>query len=479
MLASILSRRGLTYPQAGEGFSPTERFPEYRFEALSKTGNEVYPAVRELLAQAGLDRERFGTPEWNPLGRYVKSGSQVFVLCNFVYHQRPQDSREDFFAKCTHGSVLRALIDYVLLAVGPKGRVLFGNSPLQSCSWGEVQEQSGAAEMTRFYEAAGEAVEPRDLRLYVAERSQLGNVVSVERRDESDGVEIDLGRDSLLAELDPGTPRYRVSDYNPDRIDAFHAGGAHRYIVHRHVLESDVVISLPKLKTHEKVGITCGLKGFVGTVGHKDCLAHHRFGEPNRGGDEYPDRHAILRPISAMHDWLNRRDEKASLQGTMQILERTTRRIARRLGLIMGGAWHGNDTAWRMTLDLARIVHLADGDGKLHATARRRHLMLLDGIVAGEGNGPLAPTPVGAGSLLFADNVAVGDRIAARMMGFDPDGLELIRQAFLRPELGLDEGAAPFSPVVNGVEMREEQVEAVLGRPFHPPVGWRGTLGNR
>ena len=66
-------------------------------------------------------------------------------------------------------------------------------------------------------------------------------------------------------------------------------------MIHRDVLEADVVIHLSKLKTHEKVGITCGLKGFVGSVGHKDCLAHHRFGPPGRGGDEYPDSQAFLR----------------------------------------------------------------------------------------------------------------------------------------------------------------------------------------
>ncbi len=150
-----------------------------------------------------------------------------------------------------------------------------------------------------FYRARGLDVRPVDLRLYVTDRSQLGRVRRIERRDESAAVEIDLAEHSLLAELAAhggGRQRFRVADYNPERIESFHAGSSHRYVLHRAMLEADVVISLPKLKTHEKVGITCALKGFVGAVAHKDCLAHHRFGSPRDGGDEYPDSLELAAP---------------------------------------------------------------------------------------------------------------------------------------------------------------------------------------
>ncbi len=484
MVASIISRAEVKYPEGDEFFSPAERFPEYRFQHLAQRPNPVYGMVRELFVQAGLDRQRLGTPDWNPLGEYIPRGSSVFVLCNFVYHRRFQDSSEDLFAKCTHGSVLRALIDYIALAAGPTATIRFGNSPLQSCDWDQVLKDTGADQVARFYQQAGVSVIPTDLRLHVIKRNPLGKVTLIEERSDRDvAVEVDLQNTSLLAEIgDPQSerPRFRIADYNPNRIESFHSAGSHRYVIHRHILESDVIVSVPKLKTHEKVGITCGLKGFVGTVGHKDCLAHHRFGNPRIGGDEYPDRFRFLRPLSAFEDWLNQRDPDAPAQGGFQILDRTLQRLLRRLGVTRSGAWSGNDTAWRMTLDLARIVHYAGADGRLHAERQRRHLMLIDGILGGEGDGPLAPTPAAAGCLLFGDDVVLGDRVACRLMGFDPDAIPLIREASRH-------GPYPIAPEAvtqpavwfNGKLRTETELVPILGRPFRAPAGWRTVCGDR
>ena len=104
---SIVRDSGLSYPAKGP-YSPPERYPEYRYPDLSNNGNGVYAAVRQCFVQAGLDAGRFGTPEWNPLGQWIKPAQRVFVLCNFVHHRRPNESQAAFASKCTHGSVLRA-----------------------------------------------------------------------------------------------------------------------------------------------------------------------------------------------------------------------------------------------------------------------------------------------------------------------------------------------------------------------------------
>jgi hypothetical protein len=473
---SVLHDPGVLYPEADDWFSPGERYPEYPFEHVARAPNRVYAMVRDLLVQAGLDRERFGTQAWNPLGGHVAPGATVFVLCNFVFHRRVQDSVETMQAKCIHGSVLRALLDYVWIAARPTGTVRFGNAPLQSCDWDRVLDETGARAVADFFASIGVPILPADLRLYVT-RASLGRVVAVERREEAGrAVEIDLGRASLLAELDSGhapRPRFRVTDYNPARTDAFHEGALHRYVIHRAVLESDTVISLPKMKTHEKVGITCGLKGFVGSVGHKDCLAHHRFGGPRDGGDEYSPRTSFLTPLSHWHEWLNRRDHDAVLQGPFRAAERLARIALRRAGIPLAGSWHGNDTAWRMALDLARILYFADRDGVLRETPQRRHVVLVDGIVAGEGNGPLAPRPVHAGTLVWSDDVATGDRVVARLMGFDSDRVPLVREA--GRVLGARASDDPRL-VVNGEERDEQELDPVLGRDFLPPRGWRGYV---
>jgi hypothetical protein len=479
MAVSVCSAPPIDYPDPGDSFSPQESYPEYRFGHLSSKPNPVYEMVRRTFSQLGLDAARFGTPAWNPLGGSIAPGGSVFILCNFVYHRRFQESQRDFEAKCIHGSVLRALCDYALIAVGKNGRVRFGNSALQSCHWDQVLSDTGAAVALAFYRMQNAPVDAKDLRLFVTERSFLGRVTSVEQRqDASDGVEIALGAESLLSEIEGlrGRPaRFRISDYKPERIEAFHSGNLHRYVIHRAVLESDTVISLSKLKTHEKVGITCGLKGFVGMVGHKDCLAHHRFGSPAVGGDEYPERLRFLQGLSAFQDWVNGRRAGAFLQGPAQIVDRTLHRVLRRLGASMAGAWWGNDTAWRMTLDLARIAHYASADGSMRPEKQRTHLSFIDGIVGGEGDGPLAPTPVTSGVLVFSDDVVSGDRVAARLMGFEPTAIPLIREAGRpMPHPLVTPGTPPAEVIWNGASHEETALTPVLGRPFRPPSGWRG-----
>ena len=480
-MLSILHDPRLVYPDARDAFDPHERYPEYR-GGVSSAPNPIYEAVRRVLQQAGLDRTRWGTPQWNPLGELVPSGASVFVLCNFVYHRRGVESVEDFHGKCTHGSVLRALVDYLLLAVGPNGRVRFGNAPLQGCRWESVLEDTGAAAVEARYRKLGLPVQSIDLRQLVTERGPLGDVQRRVDRGGDDTVAVDLGRDSLLDDLPPATggsgPRFRVSDYDPDRTEGCHASGAHVYLLHRAVLESDVLVSLPKLKTHEKVGVTCAMKGFVGAVAQKDCLAHHRYGPPRAGGDEYAGSLAFLEPLSALSDWVQRRRPDAPLRNLWLIGDRTARRALVRLGVTPPGAWHGNDTCWRMSLDLSRLVHHADRQGRLQEAPCRRQLVLVDGVVAGEGDGPLVPRGVRAGTLLLGDDVAVVDRAACRLMGFPPERIALVRGAFQRMRYPVTACAADEeSPVVlNGELVGDRDLSPVLGRPFAPPRGWREYL---
>ena len=44
----------------------------------------VYEAVRETYLRAGLDLERHGTPDWNPLGDLIAPGETVLLKPNLV-----------------------------------------------------------------------------------------------------------------------------------------------------------------------------------------------------------------------------------------------------------------------------------------------------------------------------------------------------------------------------------------------------------
>src|SRR4029079_11251659 len=88
--------------------------------------------------------------------------------------------------------------------------------------------------------------------------------------------------------------RFRVSDYDPTETVSRHGRGFHRYLIARSVLDADLFINLPKMKTHQKSGITAALKNLVGINGAKAYLVHHQKGSPARGGDEFPERASLM-----------------------------------------------------------------------------------------------------------------------------------------------------------------------------------------
>lgn len=480
-VVSVVLDGKLRYPEAEDYFSPDQSFPEYQFGHISKKPNAVYAAVRQCLANAGLDNEHFGKPTWNPLKDHISPGKNVFVLCNFVQHQLGR-SVEAFHAKCTHGSVVRALIDYVRIALGGRGSVRFGNAPLQSCEWNKVVEETGAQRVLNFYRQFGNQevmVNLTDLRQHIIHRHALGTVETCFHGNDTDlCVPVDLGSDSLLDALyqSGGEPKFRVLDYDYRRTQRCHAKGRHVYLISKHVLDCDVLVSVPKLKTHEKVGITCGIKGCVGTVAHKDCLAHHRLGPPREGGDEYPDRLAFLKSLSFLHDAVYT-EESGSYRTALHLLNQYGRKIVRRFTRALSGSWSGNDTCWRMALDLARIAEYANKEGRLCAKKQRKHIMLTDGVIGGEGDGPLSPRPVPLGYLSFSDNVAFGDYVNCLAMGYDPKKIPMIHEAFQLETYPLAPGDPSKAAIqVNGETYDVDHFRKGMGRKFLTPREWRTQL---
>jgi hypothetical protein len=187
---------------------------------------------------------------------------------------------------------------------------------------------------------------------------------------------------------------------------------------------------------------------------------------------------SFLEPLSALHDWVHRRGARAPFQNLAHSVDRILRTAVRRAGAVTTGAWYGNDTAWRMALDLARILRYADSRGSMHDAPRRRHLCVIDGIVAGEGEGPLDPVAVDAGVLILGSDVAVTDRVACRLMGFDADAIPLVREAFRPGPRPISTGSAaqPVTCLVNGVEVGELELRPAVGRSFTAPHGWQDRL---
>jgi hypothetical protein len=249
-------------------------------------------------------------------------------------------------------------------------------------------------------------------------------------------------------------------------------------------LECDVFINLPKLKTHKKGGLTCSLKNLVGINGDKNYLPHYTVGSPRNGGDQYRDNRARWRVEHLVAAALRRLSLTVPSIGTR--LLRMARTIGARLpghgaSAIRSGNWHGNDTTWRMTLDMNRVLlfwnrerRTFDGSGP-----PRRYLSVVDAIVAGEGNGPMDPDPRPFGVVIAGTNPAEVDAVAAILMGYDPELIPTVREAFTPHALPIATG--PWRDILvcsNRAEWSGSlgAIDSASTPPFKPHHGWRGHI---
>lgn len=465
-------------------FDPSDSFPEYGLGALSEVPNHVYDAVRRCLLHAGLDSDRHGTADWNPLGELIRPGETVVLKPNFVKEDHPRDPLGWRYV-LTHGSVIRAVADYVWKAVGTNGTVVVADAPQTDSSFAAVVRVLGLDSIRDFYRQRGLDFRLVDLRR--EEHENRGGVI-VDRRtlpgDPAGYVAFDLGQRSEFVGHG-GAGRYYGADYDEVAVNDHHRDGRHEYLLSGTAIDADVVFSLPKMKTHKKAGVTVSLKNLVGINGDKNWLPHHTEGAAANGGDEHPDPGILHRIERAAAPYLRRASLAVPGLGTW------THRAARGFGkrvfgdtedVIRSGNWWGNDTVWRMCLDLNKVLLYGNRDGTFREpvpASRKRHYVLVDGIVGGEGRGPMNPDPVPAGVLVFGLHGPSVDAACAYLMGYDPERIPIVRQAFRCQHFPLAEwnwtDVSLLSDRAEWNGLLPEVADEATFR-FEPHFGWKGRI---
>jgi hypothetical protein len=274
-----------------------------------------------------------------------------------------------------------------------------------------------------------------------------------------------------------------------------HHSGVHQYLVAKEVVEADIIINLPKLKTHKKAGVTCALKNLIGINGNKEYLPHHRLGGSQRGGDCYPGNGALKRALEYLSDRQNLTSSYAA--GMLwRLLFAAAARTSRAQGDRTGtdGSWSGNDTIWRTCLDLNRILlygrsngRRSDGtmsagavvNGVMTDEVQRRVIHVADAVVAGQANGPLAPQPLSLALLLGSNNAAAMDWVGAHLLAYDPEKIALVRHAFDPFRWPLAD--FPSSEVSVTGDLGEGSARRVLEtvrQPVIHPAGWRDAAAD-
>ena len=292
-------RVGLGHCQQGyDGIAapwgPGKSYPEIERLLSDRAGegpfNEVYAAVRDALHGLGLDDARFGTPEWNPIGDLVPAGKRIVLKPNLIRHWNPADDGRGgtVDSVITHGAVIRAVADYAMIAAGPEGSVAIAEAPQMDCDFDKIRKIVGLDEIVAVYDRVlGRELEVIDLR---REAVIFKDGIIDERKtlpgDPAGYRAVDLGDESFFtgSGLDPN--RFRGADYDPGPTAEHHSGGRNAYLLSETVLSADLVINLPKLKTHKKTGVTLAIKNMVGINGDKNWLPHHSLGPVGEGGLE-------------------------------------------------------------------------------------------------------------------------------------------------------------------------------------------------
>lgn len=467
-------------------YTPSVNYPEYPLGSagLADEANEAYEGVRDTLRLLELDMEHYGQKDWNPLGEIIRPGNTVVLKPNCIRNFR---ETQPGHGNCliTHGAVIRAALDYAYIALQGQGRLIIADAPQNDADFDEIRRMAGLAEIQEFYRRhAHFDVEVYDLRPEKA-RKINGVIVGHEQLpgDPAGYVKVDLGRHSMFAEVENLCHLLYGSEYDTSEIRRHHTGGVHEYLVSRTILEADCVVNLPKLKTHKKTGITVCLKNLVGINGNKNWLPHHRLGTPAEGGDQFVDdrlKHRIERVVMGGFRYLF-----PLLGPARRVLAKPLSRLGTRAfgdtntDTIRSGNWYGNDTTWRMVLDLNRVLLYADRNGCLQDYPARCILSIVDGIIGGEGNGPLDPRPKSVGIVLAGTNGVCVDFTCAQVMGFDPMRLPLLSQSCVKHSLPLVSGMMTNDiTVLSNNEGWSGRVANMAGRSsaFLPHFGWKGHL---
>lgn len=475
----IINRIGIKYPTSKYVYRPHVRYPEYKLGDISHEQNEVYDMVRECLSLYGLDKEKFGTKDWNPFSNIIKEGNTVLIKPNLVLHKNLSGCGEDCLY--TNPSVVAAVVDYVIIALNGTGKIIVGDAPVQECNFERLVYDSGYHNLIKYYKSKGiniELIDFRNIKTYVK-----NGIRYLQDNEGQDGVIVKLNKQSAFDSLDnQRISGLRITNYDPRIIQKHHDKYHHEYKVTQSVLDADVIINIPKPKTHRKAGVTISLKNMVGINANKEYLPHHSLGSHEEGGDAYERKNYYLTKANEILDLRN----ELVHNGDMRLAEEAEKfyKVLLDKGIAMTkekyweGSWYGNDTIWRMIQDINKIVLYADKDGNIKERPQRKMFIVADMIVSGQKEGPLEPVPNYSGIIAVGSNPLIFDRVICSIMGFD---YKLI-PSLSKVEIDNANANIKYKIVSNNMEWNgkdSQEISRFNSLEFQPTIGWVEKLGNK
>ena len=418
----------------------------------------------------------------NYCGLEILKGNRVVIKPNLVKESKETDMNE-WQSVLTSPKLVREVAEYVCQQLKGTGKVTICDAPQTDSSFRKIAQKLGLYELAQELTAKyGTPVEIIDLRN--EEWTNEGGVITKREKllgDPNGAIAFNLGKQSLFYQ-NKGEGKYYGADYDYNELNKHHQGETHEYLICATPVLADVFICLPKLKTHKKTGVTLSLKNLVGINADKNWLPHHTFGSPAQGGDEYPDI-SLKRKIETAGSKLTKKIALA-LPGVGPKIARFLRNRGSEVfgkgdTTIRSGNWYGNDTTWRMTLDLNRCLLYGNTDGTLREDNPKKYYTIIDGEIGMEGAGPMQGNPKKCGIFISGADPVAADAVAATMMGFDWRKIPIIREAFTLSDLIVCE-CKPEEIIIES-DIPEwngtlENLQYQKHFDFEPHFGWKNHI---
>jgi uncharacterized protein (DUF362 family) len=182
----------------------------------------------------------------------IGTNKKILLKPNWVYHNTHET---DELCLTTNSNFILVVLEFIL-HLKPSS-VVIGDSPIQGCCWNLLHSVTFLQKINELQEKNNIPINIVDFR---NEKWEQKKTLQKNCRNKTDYILYDLKTDSLLEPLSLQNKRFRVGDYDPEETMKNHNIGTHKYLVAREVIEADILINLPKLKTHQKAGVTNGVE---------------------------------------------------------------------------------------------------------------------------------------------------------------------------------------------------------------------------
>lgn len=478
----IIEKRNVYQYPSKVPFRPGQKYPEYPFEETVSESNEVYDMVRNSFRLLEYDLENFGKKGWNPLGRLISPGDTVLIKPNMVMDVNGSGEGEDCLY--TNPAVVAAVLDYAYIALQGEGSILVGDAPMQECCFEKLINESGYAALIEWCRDKYGGIDIQLIDFRELKSAVVNGIHKYDFSPVSMGKVIDLAEQSEFA----GMGRYkekhiRITNYDPDILRRHHNSQKHEYYVSGYVLQADVIINMPKPKTHRKAGVTIALKNLVGINARKEYLPHHTNGSIKEGGDEYLNKSFFKKIMNKCLDYRNREAMKNRAHAALawDFLRKMNAVLAKYTAKDwhLEGSWYGNNTISKTILDLNKILFYADKQGIMQDKKQRKYLIVADMIISGEREGPVMPSPKDVGIIAAGENPVDFDRVIARLMGADISKIPTLNQfADYKSKYDIMDGEETIilsnEDILNQRTEEEFPEEAIMY--FVPTSGWKGVF---